>query len=1208
MATADNIRSYVSAADMVDYWINNVAPRYFNMDNANTYRAGTLGLIMDIMGTTTEDTANAMMIARREFYPNTAQYMKSLYRHAAGRFMDAPMAIPATANILLMIQQSDILKYGETTGDLHTFVLDDTFIAYVDDIPFMLDYPITILSTPKENGKYAHTTHYDFYIDNTLSKSTERYLPNKVMNYKGTEYVIIAAQMRQIYKTYDSQLVTSNSVVNTVTMDFVYDGDLANFEVFYKEDDSKARVQLEKRMQDSGISKNPFCWYTLVDEDTIRLTFPANAYFMPKLNSTISIEIATTLGSKGNFDTYESDIVSENASVRYPYNAQVPVFGTVDGPSTGGTDLISKEEFRTETMRAYSTNHTYISVNDIQLYFDKLMIGTNDRFKFTPKRDDAFIRLYGAFLLMKDNGDNVIPTNTLDIELDPLQDVQDFDLYSEAVHRFIIKPGALFTYKKNEEDKYVLTRIHDKKLSDNMSDYDNDDGFWVCPTCGYKYDGTENFRNVLKGKPCDICDTDHHAGEFVEYFCPHCGTAANDFVNERFIFTNPYLISVSIDNFMAGYFLNSTSKHHNLSYTAVNDQSIVQFIAKHFKLERNAINGENFYRFSVAISPSVEVNQETIYKKNDGIVAAKHNGFVKAIEHNGTAVYATIEYTDDPTLADGVPEDSKFETIQVSSYITKVDETFRVCPKCGRRISRDEYANLYTTGFVDEEGNPLLCPNCVDGGEDGKAMVESYEEKYIDFDYIPGYDMKFAVGDAITKNDVIATAKPTDLGRIRLMMDLGGVMDSAVRRYIPLTLEEAHDETTDYYIFAAYISTDDMIDSKHIMSISDGYVMTDGSSGHTRSISIPIEGLSMKLHAFYQYRDDDELDAETRNPRHQYAGFAYVEGYTFTNTYELHENDSITLIKALDNAKGFLDAVERPQPEPEPEPEPEPDPNHPGAEHYEIPVDYENSVYLRTYDHNRFLVDDPTNDRVIGNYLTVDKEPTGVVPTPPPEEEKPDVEIDPSWPPKDGIYGENFMFRLRNCPMVAANWIKVEENEDIFIERISNHYDEIEKVIWDLENAFAIDMKFYNSYGKSKFYKIGNNSNLEVLDSVNITISFGVAVNFPASADVFRTNFRTFVQQYIEATDEMVGNGIDIYIMNLIAEAKAKFDEIGYLEYYGINRYDYFAQRLVIMSDEEILRTVKADSFVPEFLNIIRETTSSGTRPKVNITVLESLK
>ena len=153
MASSDNVRNYVNAAEIVNYWLKNVNPRYFNMENVNTYRAGTLGLITDLMATTVEDTAHAVMIARREFYPNTAQYLKSLYTHAASRFMDAPMAKPATANILLMIQQSDILKYGTTEGDLHTFVLDDTFIAYVDDIPFMLDYPVKILSVKKENGK-----------------------------------------------------------------------------------------------------------------------------------------------------------------------------------------------------------------------------------------------------------------------------------------------------------------------------------------------------------------------------------------------------------------------------------------------------------------------------------------------------------------------------------------------------------------------------------------------------------------------------------------------------------------------------------------------------------------------------------------------------------------------------------------------------------------------------------------------------------------------------------------------------------------------------------------------------------------------------------------------------------------------------------------------------------------------------------------------
>lgn len=1196
MATADSIRSYESAAESVNYWLKNVAPRYFNMENVNTYRAGTLGFITDVMATTSEDTLHAMMLARREFYPNTAQYLKSLYKMAAARFMDAPMAIPATANVLLMIQQSDILKYGETEGDLHTFVLDDTFIAYVDDIPFMLDYPIKILSTPKENGKYAHTTHYDFYIDNSLSNSSERYLPNKVMNYKGTEYVIISAFMRQIYKTYDSQLVTSNTIVNTITMDFPFDGNLANFEVFYKEDDNTARVQLEKKMQDSGISKHPFCWYTIVDDSTIRLTFPANAYFVPKLNSTISIEIATTLGSGGNFDTYESDIVSENASTRYPYNAQVPVFGTIDGPSTGGKDLIQKEEFRLDVMRAYSTNHTYTSVNDLQLYFDKLMIGTNDRFKFVKKRDDSFIRLYGAFLLMKDSANNVIPTNTLDVELDPLKDQADFDLYSEAVRRFIIKPGALFTYGHDVDDKFVVKRIHGKKISDDLSDYDADDGFWVCPECGYKYDGDTDFR--------EMDDT---------YVCPICGASKETFINERFIFTNPYLISVSIDNFMAGYFLNSVEAHHDLSYTAVNDQSIVQFIARHFKIERNAIAGENFYRISVALSPSVDdIDQDTIFEARDDVAIAKHNGYVESIEHNGTAVYATVRYTDDPTLADGIPEDEETEVIQVSSYINKVDQTFYVCPNCGRRISIEQYNALAESGFVDEEGNPLLCPDCPsDDPENPPENIQNYEQKYIDYDYFPGNEMKFRVGDHITKNDVIAIAKPKDLGRIRLMMDLDGVMDSAQKRYIPLTLEEAHNETTEYYIFAAYISTDDMIDSRHIISIADGFAMMDGSSGHNHSLSIPIEGLSMKLHAFYQYREEDGLTDASRNPRHAYSQFNYVTGFTFTNTYELHENDSITLVKALDNARGFLDAIERPvTPEPEP-PKPEPDPNHPAGEATEIPVDYQNTVYLRSFDHNRFLVEDPDDDRYPGRYLTVSKTPEQmgevVIPTEPDPSESQSTKPDTTWPPTTGEYGENFLFRLRNCPFVSANWIKVEDNERFFMERIIEHYAEIEEVMWTLENAFAIDMKFYNSYGKSKFYKIGNNSNLEPLDSVNISIKFGVAVNFPASADVFRSNFRTFVQQYIEATDEMVGNGIDLYIMNLISAAKTKFDEIGYIEYYGINLYDYFAQRLVIMSDEEILETVKADSFVPEFLNIIREETADGTRPKVNVTILETL-
>ena len=336
------------------------------------------------------------------------------------------------------------------------------------------------------------------------------------------------------------------------------------------------------------------------------------------------------------------------------------------------------------------------------------------------------------------------------------------------------------------------------------------------------------------------------------------------------------------------------------------------------------------------------------------------------------------------------------------------------------------------------------------------------------------------------------------------------------------------------------------------MELTDGYVLTDGSDGSSRPISIPIEGLSMNLHTFYQYREDDGLE-EADNPTHDFSGFNYVSLHTFTNTYTLFESDSISLIKSLDHTRGFLDVVERPEDETDESTE------------SDIPGIHES----------------PDSDDTESQESTTSDTESGV----------------------HSAYGENFLFHLRNCPMISANWIKSGGNEQYFIDRIIEHYEQVGDVMLDLEEAFSIDMKFYNSYGRSKFYKIGSSTNLQTLDSVNVVFSFGFGINFPASSDVFRENFRDWLQKNVEATDEMVGNGTDLYIMNLISAAKSNFGEIGYMEYYGVNDYDYSAQRITVMSDDEILATVKADSFVPEFLNIVRETVGGVNRPRVHMTI-----
>ena len=76
--------------------------------------------------------------------------------------------------------------------------------------------------------------------------------------------------------------------------------------------------------------------------------------------------------------------------------------------------------------------------------------------------------------------------------------------------------------------------------------------------------------------------------------------------------------------------------------------------------------------------------------------------------------------------------------------------------------------------------------------------------------------------------------------------------------------------------------------------------------------------------------------------------------------------------------------------------------------------------------------------------------------------------------------------------------------------------------------------------------------------------------------------------------------------MNIVSEAKAKFDEIYYLEYYGMNdKYNETAQRITIMSDDEILETVPADSFVPEFLNVMNTMQNSTVVPDISIQILD---
>jgi hypothetical protein len=75
--------------------------------------------------------------------------------------------------------------------------------------------------------------------------------------------------------------------------------------------------------------------------------------------------------------------------------------------------------------------------------------------------------------------------------------------------------------------------------------------------------------------------------------------------------------------------------------------------------------------------------------------------------------------------------------------------------------------------------------------------------------------------------------------------------------------------------------------------------------------------------------------------------------------------------------------------------------------------------------------------------------------------------------------------------------------------------------------------------------------------------------------------------------------------MNMLADIKNNFSEIGYIEYYGFNSYDHGAQKIESLSDSEMTSDQKTN-YIPEFVNIYSVKENGVSVPDISVTFLNS--
>lgn len=175
---------------------------------------------------------------------------------------------------------------------------------------------------------------------------------------------------------------------------------------------------------------------------------------------------------------------------------------------------------------------------------------------------------------------------------------------------------------------------------------------------------------------------------------------------------------------------------------------------------------------------------------------------------------------------------------------------------------------------------------------------------------------------------------------------------------------------------------------------------------------------------------------------------------------------------------------------------------------------------------------------------------------------------------------------VKSVPMVRYSYIQNESRVKELIDNIVNRKLYIDYALNVLEDSFAIDFKFFNTYGPSNTFLIGHDNTR--LDTTNISLNFNLRLDILSDENIVLL-IKKEIKRYIED----INNLSDIHMINMIDKLKEKFPTIVFMEFAGLNTYDSKYQYIKRIDDDNL--------YVPEFLNINYDEDTSESLININL-------
>lgn len=424
--------------------VEDVKSTFLPDENEETLAIGTYGYLGALEAKRLQTQVQMTGELCNEVFPSRARLERNVITHAITMNIENINATPAKMTAFLALKESDIANYFDSSN---IFTIDRDCPLEIGDYEFHLEYDIKLKRIYIEKkATNTYTAQYDIPANRDVPTSTitsaNQYLsPPTVVNINNENYIYLTVILAQVeHSVISKKLVTSN-IIDNKTINFEFENQLAYFEIHSKESDQDYYITpvFEGSSAPTDSNSQYYCWYQYIDTNLIRVRFDRQSY-MPGLNATVECLIKTCQGDDGNF-TYGKDTYVTLESSNYNYK-NITCLVTPISNSSGGIDRKSKKELQGIIPKEALSRGSLTTITDLNNYFG--MLDSDDgRIVIQKKSDNQIERVYYAYFVAKDTNDDVIPSNTIDIQV-PMDALIESKINEVDSPRYLLPAGTCF--------------------------------------------------------------------------------------------------------------------------------------------------------------------------------------------------------------------------------------------------------------------------------------------------------------------------------------------------------------------------------------------------------------------------------------------------------------------------------------------------------------------------------------------------------------------------------------------------------------------------------------------------------------------------------------------------------------------------------------------------------------------------------------------